>query len=914
MLFDTVCKLVDNFDGFMSRMSSSRWSNSFKIITNIPYPTKAYKNDEANFDAVYLQAVSDISTISTHHIGVIKEFYSDRINFRVVMNLPDTGPLEGLDGGIKETLRSNIESAMNAYYIVYRSSALAEIAGYSILMKFIVDLENNSLDYFGMMGFIDIPYDGESITKTSETFTNLTSGKNYGGIKLDGIDINNFLSFSDVEGTSFSYIISSKNDITKINEMGNNFSNLSSKIKIWIHFDFILPEDLPALRGNKSGSRNGSSGIMKVKFENNFSEAEADAILQSNYNKKVKLANCSFPNENFADNCIVPKGQEFFGSDPAANFLTGLTAGFIGEIFNYIHFVYSSAQKIDANLLLKWGVTVFKFTTIYQSLNLGANLAYAIRDTEAFRKKMKQTYKEFVRSVDEIIDIGVSVFKTLSSIDTNKLREICIQAKEAFMFWLNGIIENATLASASLLVGKLVGSVGFEIAIAALGGAALKAAKMSTEFLSFYKLLNKKDGVKNWLIEKLKAAPSWNRMKCAILGKGCFIKDTPVLMAGNPFRNTTVACAMASLPIVSVPIQDLQLFDYAVAHKSVNASYGLTASTDDTYILNKDPYTSDQQSSRDQYEINDTDWSEVTFEQVLGSSKCKLALHQEWIAQNNYTVEAVVNMNLPEQGISGPFKITSIRHILPQKEPKDEDSNDDYEYKPVTGLFIHQSYQVYNISFDNNETIGVTSPHPIYSTTYNGWRLAGELEVGEKVLTYHGEATVSRTEKKAGSEAVYNLEVKDLHNFFVGELGVVVHNSCSKLLQIKNKYPNDPIPNGKSFNFNIENGKLNIDNHQGRTEFDFIIDNDGKLKIGDKHLFLSQKANVQGAGKIKVINGEVRRIDNLSGHYQPSPDETELFEDFFRAGNNLNLSKAALEVYGFNDKGTWTKLSQRYLK
>ena len=173
-------------------------------------------------------------------------------------------------------------------------------------------------------------------------------------------------------------------------------------------------------------------------------------------------------------------------------------------------------------------------------------------------------------------------------------------------------------------------------------------------------------------------------------------------------------------------------------------------------------------------------------------------------------------MNLPEQGISGPFRITSIKHIIPQKKPVDEDPNDDYEYKPVTGLFIHHSDQVHNINFSNNETLGVTAPHPIFSTTHNDWRLAGDLEVGVKVLTYHGEVTVTNTEKKAGSEAVYNIEVKDLHNFLVGDVGVVVHNGCSWLKnfitfnkqQIKTHYakPNHASAFGLPPNYNTVNG------------------------------------------------------------------------------------------------------------
>jgi hypothetical protein len=268
--------------------------------------------------------------------------------------------------------------------------------------------------------------------------------------------------------------------------------------------------------------------------------------------------------------------------------------------------------------------------------------------------------------------------------------------------------------------------------------------------------------------------------KC-IFGLGCFAQNTPILMANNSISQSGKIYAMAALPFVPMPVQEVPLLSYALSHKTVNSSYHMTASNNDdvyTGLMNADPYTSAEQKTRDLYEINDTDWNEVVFEQVEGSSRCKLALHNDWINLHGYVTDAIVNMNLPEQGISGPFKITSIKHIIPQKKPVDEDPSNDYGYKPVTGLFIHHSNQVHNITFDNSETLSVTTPHPIFSTTHHSWRLAGELAPGEKVLTYHGEATVTSTEKKAGSEVVYNLEVKDLHNFLVGDLGVVVHNGC----------------------------------------------------------------------------------------------------------------------------------------
>jgi len=278
---------------------------------------------------------------------------------------------------------------------------------------------------------------------------------------------------------------------------------------------------------------------------------------------------------------------------------------------------------------------------------------------------------------------------------------------------------------------------------------------------------------------------------CTVLGKGCFIKDTPVLVANtfentsrNPFKLSAKSFAVAAaMPIVAVPIQDVQLLDYAVAHETVNSTYGLTASVGgETYEgLIEDPYTSDQQRERDEYEINDRDWNEVVFEEVHGTSTAKFALHSDWITQKGYAVDGVVNLNLPEQGINGPFRITSIRHILPQKKPTDDDESDDYDYRPVTALFTHESNQVYDIDFDNGESLGVTYQHPIYSVTAGDWRLAGELEVGEEVLTKSGNTKVVSSVKKEGSETVYNLEVKELHNFLVGESGIVVHNGCGNV-------------------------------------------------------------------------------------------------------------------------------------
>jgi hypothetical protein len=78
--------------------------------------------------------------------------------------------------------------------------------------------------------------------------------------------------------------------------------------------------------------------------------------------------------------------------------------------------------------------------------------------------------------------------------------------------------------------------------------------------------------------------------------------------------------------------------------------------------------------------------------------------------------------------------------------------------------------------------------------------MAGELVPGEQVLTKNGEAAVASKVKLDGVHTVYNLEVRELHNFLVSDDGVVVHNAyiinkCLNdllgVLKSKAKYIND---------------------------------------------------------------------------------------------------------------------------
>lgn len=113
-----------------------------------------------------------------------------------------------------------------------------------------------------------------------------------------------------------------------------------------------------------------------------------------------------------------------------------------------------------------------------------------------------------------------------------------------------------------------------------------------------------------------------------------------------------------------------------------------------------------------------------------------------------------------------------------------------------------------------------------------------------------------------------------------------------------NKLPNidlkEPLPQLKGDRFDLNfskdvNGKHKIEILSNcfipNKLYDFIITSDGLMRIGQGHFRLSDKSNdILGAGEIAINNnGIISYLNNESGHYKPSKDDTyqiyKLFKD-----------------------------------
>jgi len=119
------------------------------------------------------------------------------------------------------------------------------------------------------------------------------------------------------------------------------------------------------------------------------------------------------------------------------------------------------------------------------------------------------------------------------------------------------------------------------------------------------------------------------------------------------------------------------------------------------------------------------------------------------------------------------------------------------EYKAVVQAFKKFSEDILSVSVEGESLpLGVTPNHPFYVRVHRArdntgndddegeWLEASKLKAGNKIKLASGSwAKVLKIERRNGGETVYNFEVADNHNYFVGQTGLLAHNTCTTILQ-----------------------------------------------------------------------------------------------------------------------------------
>ena len=785
----------------LQTLVNSTGPQGFEVLGCDFFPVLAYVHPTEGFANLFDKALTDLKLAKQSFAMVTKEHQPDgRLFYRSYIKFPDLAPFNQLTAFEQQVINSLFEEAIKTKAAQNGNStaenAEAEIAGLEKLIELFTQVIDGTLDLganvMAAAGFEAVPViAGSCFSRTGGTGTALPMGGNvvhdYTDMRVGNgpspstlyrdmvsIDPAQFSLTAMHAMTQAVVITDSQNTPAQLANAKEDFESAGKKIAVWMHFN---PLDA-----------NGKIDTVYIKYDNNITIGEAETIidelfvsimaqwmpeitftpgggysaLRGKVEEVRRVMSCGNFSFKYGKDCLI-------GGGSVTSFVGGIGVGLLDGLLGTVETLYEGGKGIGEVVSGFWNwVTSYTQELYEHAINKGSMTAV-----------LEKVIGDGAEAVDSALKSIVELYDAAKALTAN------------FGTIVDGLIDGITawleeLAAGSVNAGYDIGVLAFDLIVSAFTGGAYAGSSFLPKILGWVKKM--KTGAKamfDGMIQKVKntavagGAYAKKFFKCKILGKGCFVKDTPVLMANSSFRKTAQTLALsATLPMVTVPIQEVQLLDYAVAHETINASNQLTASTNDIYFngFEKDPYTSEQQKERDQFEIDDENWNEVVFEEVDGGSTAKLALHNNWISDKGYQVDAIVEMNLPEMGISGPFRITSIKHIIPQKKPVDDDEIDNYGYKPVTGLFIHAASDVWKIEFDNGEELGVTHRHPIFSTTRGDWQFAGELEIGEEVLTKDGSARVV-TKEVGKAQEVYNLEVKDYHNFLVNASGIVAHNT-----------------------------------------------------------------------------------------------------------------------------------------
>ena len=103
----------------------------------------------------------------------------------------------------------------------------------------------------------------------------------------------------------------------------------------------------------------------------------------------------------------------------------------------------------------------------------------------------------------------------------------------------------------------------------------------------------------------------------------------------------------------------------------------------------------------------------------------------------------------------------------------------DIALKKVVETYINETDEIIHL-FVNGEQILATPAHPFYSPV-KGWMDAVQLRAGDILVLVNGEYVVVEKVQHEILETpveVYNFQVEDYHTYYVGNSGVLVHNSC----------------------------------------------------------------------------------------------------------------------------------------
>jgi hypothetical protein len=347
-----------------------------------------------------------------------------------------------------------------------------------------------------------------------------------------------------------------------------------------------------------------------------------------------------------------------------------------------------------------------------------------------------------------------------------KMRRIIEEMARGLRGWLGGLLDLEKDR------GYEVGVLLFDVVLAAFSGGTTLGSKFLPQLYRWLERLE--HGANGFIWEVLGYAEGQadeipglrgKISRCRILGKGCFVAGTPVLMAG-------------AAGLAPVPIQEVRVDDMVKAYQHEETYLTASSDADDIYVPGWQNY--------DYLDITPETWQIGKFvvEEGDGSLvEIEANRPKQWFEDQEINeIGASFFLIMEEFGVRGKAELLELKPTdIDTRTFKPGESG--MVDRPVITTFNRIAQEISDYIFSNGKTIGCTPNHPFYSLDRQAYVPIDELNLGETIQTAGRREVkfIGRRTRNSG-EHVYNLEVWREHNYYVGSVGseafLLVHNIC----------------------------------------------------------------------------------------------------------------------------------------
>ncbi len=795
--------LITSAQGLVNVVSTAT-QEDFAVFDYNTYPLTHFKDPDAGYNAAFesMKNIVENQNNAPFYLLIGREI--DRIdnttNFRVALSLPSVDSFANITPSISYGLAELVADSINNYsansILNQGTSSLSDVEAIGI--EYLIDLLGNinsvigniTEEYLTLSGFTKLPPQSTPEDLGIDPAFITTSGKvvNYAGLRyaqgdfgaevLDGLnDMESYYSSFNISATA----IITNNDVTEQEWLASEtiYSGDGHAFYYWYHF--YEPDDgVPTLwiKSKNSLTPSNAENILAFEYQQFLLELNSSPVLNLDGGNNREISNCETE--------CPPLSLTNFKSWTAKKYILSSTcrdAGCSSTLINFLenYFQLGGGFQSEYHLGLTFGMfdgvlgtisflssvsEAFEFISAYTPSNpLGIKtILFRTVRKAAIEKGWRVWEWDIAGSFgsaygdywSESMSFWKKAFETLSILTNEEKRKTAIsQIGNMILQYFEDFIS----VDDPLIMGHAHGVLVFEVLVEVLsGGGAIikdigKAGNRVKKLVSSFANGNQ-ISIGGALLTLRSGANNLQNLWCKTLLNACFVAGT-----------------LVSTDVGAVPIENIQVGELIYSSKWVNER-----AVEDEYV---DDLVSVDQLRVDQTSPTNTKWFEIDLKGVskgvLGS-EVKLLRPEWWIKENGIdALQSVVVLSMPEMGVEGHFLLIDKFQVSIPKSEIDKENG--LSLSLVSGFFKKRAEVIHQLVFDYNDTIGVTPEHPFYSLSFSDWRRASDLSIGEKVLDRDGKAELTSRLIIDKKQVVYNLEVRNQHNYLVGNNGIVVHNT-----------------------------------------------------------------------------------------------------------------------------------------